>query len=236
LNDPIAGVRTAAVEAAFSSGGSRAVPALVGALRDTHWEVRLGSATALGTLRDHSVVDNLCELIQDPDRDVRERAIKSLEKINDRRAIPTLVTALLDMESVVRHAATAALERIDLRWHEDKTALEFLPQIQRGLQHPDYWVRYCAGQLLEKLGVDVKSLVKDAPKVAPAVAKETPVHPAFPILADLLFDRDRGFRLGAAEALGRLREKKAKSLLAECSNDSDDLVRQAVKTALAALN
>ena len=167
---------------------------------------------------------------------MREKAISSLGKIDDRRAIPALVTALLDVESVVRNAATAALEKIDLRWHEDKTALEVLPQIQRGLQHPDYWVRYCAGQLLEKLGVDVKSLVKDALKVAPAAAEETPVHPAFPILADLLFDRDRGFRLGAAEALGRLREKKAKSLLAECLNDPDDLVRQAVETALGALN
>ena len=235
LEDPHSSVRSCAVEAAFRCGGQRAVPALVKCLKDSFWEVRLMAAGALGSLGDASAVDGLCELIPDPDRDVREKAIKSLGKIGHRRALVPLVPALFDAERVVRDAATVALETIDFRWPQDKTALEALPQIQRALQHPDYWVRYCAGKLLELLRVDVKDLPATTSVAAPA-ADETPGHPAYSILADLLFDRDRDFRLAAAEALGQLRDKRAVSILTESTRDADDHVQQAAEAALAALN
>ena len=52
----------------------------------------------------------------------------------------------------------------------------------------------------------------------------------------MLFDRDRDFRLAAAAALGELREKNASSVLNMALRDSDNVVRQAAETALAALN
>jgi HEAT repeat protein len=67
------------------------------------------------------------------------------------------------------------------------------------------------------------------------VAEALP-HPATGVLADMLFDRDRDFRLAAADALGRLREKSASAVLSAALRDSDFSVRQAVQTALAALN
>jgi len=57
-----------------------------------------------------------------------------------------------------------------------------------------------------------------------------------PLLADLLFDRDRDLRVAAAEALGRLRERGAESVLATAARDADGLVQQAAQAALAALN
>ena len=61
-------------------------------------------------------------------------------------------------------------------------------------------------------------------------------HPALAILSEMLFDRDRDFRLAAATALGRLREKSAGSILNMALRDADAMVSQAAKTALAALN
>jgi HEAT repeat protein len=52
----------------------------------------------------------------------------------------------------------------------------------------------------------------------------------------MMFDRDRDLRLAAAGALGRLREKSAGSILTAALRDADYAVRQAVQTALAALN
>ena len=59
---------------------------------------------------------------------------------------------------------------------------------------------------------------------------------ALAILADLLGDRDRALRLAAAEALGRLHERRAANALAKAAQDSDRQVRQAAQSALAALN
>jgi HEAT repeat protein len=57
-----------------------------------------------------------------------------------------------------------------------------------------------------------------------------------PLLADLLFDRDRDLRVAAAEALGRLREPGASTVLAAAARDADLAVQQAAQAALAALN
>jgi HEAT repeat protein len=56
------------------------------------------------------------------------------------------------------------------------------------------------------------------------------------VLTELLFDRDRDFRLAAATALGKLREKSADSVLSAAVRDEDFSVRQAAQAALAALN
>ena len=98
-------------------------------------------------------------------------------------------------------------------------------------------MRYSAGKLLELLKIDPNHLPEDLPAAAPEkAAAEIPPHPALAALADMLFDRDRDFRLAAAEALGRLREQSAGSLLAAALRDTDFSVRHAAQTALAALN
>jgi hypothetical protein len=56
------------------------------------------------------------------------------------------------------------------------------------------------------------------------------------VLTELLFDRDRDFRLAAATAIGQVREKSAASMLSAAVRDEDASVRQAALAALAALN
>jgi HEAT repeat protein len=237
FKDTASAVRLAAVEAAFKCGRERATASLIGCLKDTSWDVRLGAANALGSLRDRSAVEALCTMIEDPDRDVREGAVKALGKIDDKRAIPTLVVALIDPETAVRNTAGASLEKLDYRWFQEQASLLAVPRLQHAVQHStDYWVRHSAIKVLERMKVKVEEQPVAEPVVAPVAVEEPKTHPAFPILADLLFDRDADFRLGAVSALGELGEGRARTLLAQSIRDPDVSVRRAAELALAALN
>ena len=232
LKDPNASVRTTAVDTATRCGGKRAVPELIKALRDTFWDVRRAAAKALGSIGEKSAVPALCELVHDPDNDVREAAIGALGKLNDPRALVPVVAAMMDVERTVRNLAQATLRKLNPDWERSELMREALPAIQAALSHPDYWVRYGARQLLEQLKLDAGQ-----PIAAHEEAIEfTLPHIALPLLADLLFDRDRDLRVAAAEALGRLRERGAESVLATAARDVDVAVQQAAQAALAALN
>ena len=236
LKDHNPSVRAAAVEAASRCGGPRAVPALVQTLKDASWEVRQVAVRALGMLGDASAVEDLCKLVQDPDRDVRESAIVALGQICDQRAIYPLVLKLLDPESSVRAAAAAALRNVNRCWEQTEDVRRALPEIKAALNHQEYWVRHCATILLEQLQVAQKTPVTDTGAIMLEQPVENSTHPALPILADLLADRDRDLRLAAAETLGRLFERRAVPLLAQAVQDSDRWVRQAAQSALTALN
>jgi HEAT repeat protein len=245
LRDTDPSVRSAAVEAATRCGGTRAIPALLKSLKDSAWEVRQSAVNALAALGDRSAVDGICALITDPDRDVRESAINALAVLNDRQAILPLVIALLDPESAVRSLASATLLKLDRHWEKNEDIRRIVPKIIAATKHQDYWVRFSADKVLERLKIDPKNLPVEAPAVpaekAPAKAPEkkvevVPPHPAIPALADMLFDRDRDMRLAAANALGQLRDHSTSSLLSAAVRDADVAVREAAQTALAALN
>jgi HEAT repeat protein len=236
LKDGNATVRGAAIEAAVSCGGNRAVPSLIRMLKDPSWEVRHITVKALGTLGDAAAVDGLCGMLDDSDRDVRESTIASLGKIGDRHAIPFLIPMLLDPENVLRAAAAAALRSIHRQWEKDESVAQVLPQIKAALDHNDYWVKHSAVKLFEQLGIDPNSIGTESGSVPDSTEAAPVEHPAFSILADLLFDLDRDLRLAAAEALGRLREKNAQPILAAAIHDEDNFVQAAAQAALAALN
>ena len=235
LKDSHAGVRTTAVDTVARCGGKRAVPELVNALRDTFWDVRRAAAKALGGLGDKAAVPALCELVTDPDNDVREAVVGALGRLGDSRALVPVVTALMDVERTVRNLAQTTARKLDPHWEHSEPARGALPAIQAALSHPDYWVRYSARQLLERLGPDAgpSGNLSSAPEEP---ENFTPPHLALPLLADLLFDRDRDLRVAAAGALGRLRERGAESVLATAARDADPAVQQAALAALAALN
>src|SRR3569833_1424715 len=231
LRDSDANVRGAALEAALRCGGVRAVPGLVGCLGDKAWEVRRAAANALGTLGERSAVESLCGLINDPDRDVRETAIVALGQLKDRRAVVPLVLAMLDTESSVPAAAT---ERLDENWTKNEDIRQTVPKIITASKSADYWVQHSALKLLELLKVDPSSAPQETPVAKPEL--KTAPHPALAILSEMLSDRDSDFRLAAANALEELSEKHAGAVLNGALRDADDVVREAVQKALAALN
>ena len=236
LKDPVPSVRSTAVDTAARCGGKRAVANLVVTLQDTFWDVRRAAAKALGSLGDQSAVPGMCELVRDPDHDVREAVIAALGRLNDARALVPVIAALLDVERTVRNLAHNVVRKLDKDWERSAQVRAALPVIQSALSHPDYWVRYSARQLLEQLKIDVPNLIEQL-KTSPVEEAETvPPHMALPFFADLLFDRDRDLRLAAAEALGRLRERNAVSVLAAAARDADSAVQRAAHAALVALN
>ncbi len=233
LRDGHPSVRAAAIEAVARCGGGRAVGVVIRALRDPSWEVRHVAVKTLGLIADPAAVDGLCGMLYDADRDVRESTILSLGNIGDRRAIAVLVPMLYDSESVIRTAASVALRRIDRKWDQDPCIPSVLPQIKAALDHHDYWVKHSALKLFEQLGIDPETVALEPEAGAtPAAVAE---HPAFAILADLLFDFDRDLRLAAAEAFGRVREKGAQPMLAAAVHDEDRQVQRAALAALTAI-
>jgi len=235
LKDNNNSVRGAAVEAVSRCGGSRALPALLRALKDSSWEVRNSAVKALGVLGDAAAVDGICQVLRDKDRDVRESAVISLGRIGSRRAINALILASLDTETVVRSAAVTSLQVIDRHWEQAEGVVEILPQVKVALNSQDYWVRHSAIKLFERLKIDPETVATATAANARAKSKEAQKQDVFSILCDLLFDRDRDMRLAAAEALGRLQDKNAITVLGAAVHDTDVLVKRAAQQSLAVL-
>jgi HEAT repeat protein len=235
LNNSNPNVRVAAVVAVAGCGGRQAVPALLRKLKDSFWEVRQSAVKALGQLADPETVDDITALLADTDRDVRESAIEALGDVGDRRAIPQLVLALIDAESRLRTAASLALRKIDRNWEKSPAIRQVLPKLKQALAHGEYWVQHSASQLFAKLKVDPETVAEDGSVAAAKPADAGPVHPAFPALADLLFDHDRDLRLAAVEAFRQLHERNAVPLLVTAAQDLDYNVQLAARHALAAL-
>jgi HEAT repeat protein len=235
LKDSNPGIRGAVIEAMARCGGQRAVPALIRAVKDTSWEVRNAAVKALGALGATAAVDAICQLMRDPDRDVRESAVVTLGRIGSRRATGALILAMLDVESVVRSAAAVSLRQVNRQWDQSEAVQEVLPQLKNALNHPEYWVRHSALKIFEQLKIDPLTVEITPP--APKPSPQEPAPPAiFPILADMLFDRDRDLRLAAAVAFIQVRDKNAESILAAAVLDTDPSVQAAAKQARAALN
>jgi HEAT repeat protein len=230
LTDSNPSVRGAAVEAVRACGRAKAVPSLLRMLKDASWEVRQASVKALGGLGDSAAVDAIAALIaNDTDRDVRETAISSLGRLGNRRAVPQLVLALVDKDSTVRAAAAAALKSVDPSWEKNPSVRLVLPKLKAALENPEYWVRHSATKLFAQLKI-APDAITDAAAQLPGDA--SPPHPAFSVLADLMFDHDRDLRLAAVEAFRHLHEINAVPLLGAAVHDLDQNVQQAAQHAL----
>ena len=226
-------VRRAAVEALGKQGGPAVVEPLRQMLRDSLWDVRRAAAEGLGRLKGPGALEAISQALQDGDSDVREAAAIALGNLGDHGAIGPLVMALKDSSSGVRRIAAAALSRIDERWSASAEAQGAIAQLKPALQDKDPAVRHFVGSLLVGLG-------EVEPDVAPAeVVDESAVSLrgkrqklAVSLFTAMLCDLDRDLRQAAAEALGRLGDRRAESALSRTVGDADPDVRHAAEKAL----
>ena len=229
-------VRLAAVEALGSLGVAAAATPLRALLDDPLWDVRRSAVETLGRLKDKKAVEALARTLADNDADVREATAIALGGLSDRRAIGPLVLALKDATSGVRRIAAAALSRIDENWSTSAEARAAVEELKPALYDRDPDVRHFVGQLLVGLGaVEPEASPEPAAAELSASALEKRRKLAVSLFLAILCDPDRDLRQAAAEALGRLGERRAEPALARAMRDPDAVVRSAAGQALHAL-
>jgi HEAT repeat protein len=229
-------VRLAAVEALGSLGILAAAEPLRALLADPLWDVRRAVVETLGRLKDGQAVEALTHTLTDKDEDVREATAITLGGLSDRRAIGPLVLALKDTTSSVRRIAAAALSRIDENWSVSPEARAAVEDLKPSLYDRDPDVRRFVGQLLVSLGAVEPEVGADpVPEAMSASSLEKRRKLAVSLFLAILCDRDRDLRQAAADALGRLAERRAEPALARALRDSDTAVRAAAERALQAI-
>jgi HEAT repeat protein len=130
LQDKVKAVREE-TSTALAAIGEAAIPALVDALRDHEWLVRLHAVEALGKTRSRTAVQPLLAvLFNDADSAVREDAIRALGEIGDPEAVEFLFIAMRD--PALRTLAVEALGRIG-----DRRAVPVLIDVVAGTNPPD---------------------------------------------------------------------------------------------------
>jgi HEAT repeat protein len=226
-------VRLAAVEALASLGVTSATEPLRALISDPLWDVRRATVETLGRLKDHQAVEALIGTLADQDADVREATAMALGSISDRRAIGPLVLALKDSTSSVRRIVAGALSRIDENWSVSPEARAAVEELRPALYDRDPDVRYLVSQLLISLGaVEPETPVEEAPSELSVSAMEKRRKLAVSLFLAILCDADSDLRQAAAEALGRLGERRAEAALMRALRDPETAVRSAAERGL----
>ncbi len=234
LRDQDARVRATTIEALSKLGDARAIEPLAKLLRDNAWDVRMAAVEALGKFRDIRVILHLVNCLKDKDRDTRLAAVISIGRIGDVAAIEHLVMSLTDEHDQIRQTAASVLRRLNKEWEKSAEAKNAAAALRQRAQSTDYWVRQAAVEVLTKIGeldaaLESELETKLSKATDPMQARKQTTLEAFLISLD---DGDRDLRHAAAEALGRLAEKRAADALAKHIQDKDEAVRKAAASSL----
>lgn len=235
LRDKDTRVRANAIDALSKLGDARAIDPLARLLKDDAWDVRMASVEALGKFKDSRVITHLVNCLKDKDRDTRLAAVISIGKIGDAAAIEHLVLSLTDEHDQIRQTAAGVLRRLNKNWEQTEEARRCLVTLrERAQQSTNYWVRQSAMEVLSKMGQieageEVALETKLSKAVDPMQARKQATLEAFLVSLE---DSDRDLRQAAAEALGRLAEKRAADTLAKHIHDKDETVRKAAAKSL----
>ncbi|HEY1171303.1 MAG TPA: HEAT repeat domain-containing protein [Verrucomicrobiae bacterium] len=237
LRDKDTRVRATVIEALSKLGDPRAIDPLAKLLKDSAWDVRMASVEGLGKFKDSRVITHLVNCLNDKDRDTRLAAVISIGKIGDTAAIEHLVLSLTDEHDQIRQTSASVLRRLNKDWEKSEQAKRAVNALRQRAQATDYWVRQAAVEVLSKMGeieatkeVELESKLSKA--ADPMQARKQATLEAFLLCLD---DSDRDLRQAAAEALGRLADKRATDFLAKHIQDKDETVRKASAKSLHSL-
>jgi HEAT repeat protein len=230
LRDRVRNVRVAALTALGQLGDPVAIESMAALTNDREWEVRAALAEALGRLGDRRALPTVQELLKESDPEVRQNAADALGKLNDDSAIESLVMAMVDEHTGVRQAAARAIALVDPYWERSERVAALLPQLMEAVRRGDPGVQFAASGLLRRLtGRTVSELQTEHLHMPGQVSKGDRVAD---LLIVLLRDRDEAVRLGAAEALGRLRLPASLTALQSALHDPSPWVKAAVEYGL----
>jgi len=227
-------------EAAFELAGfhdSKAVEALIAALRNEEYEVgvRCAAAESLGRLGDKQAFDLLMTGLNSKEYMLRSACAFALGKLGDKRAADSLFFLLKDSDHSVVSSAAHALAKM----HDKRAVLPLLHIVETGRTRQQLGAVRVIGDLRDPQAIP--TLVKLYQKVSDPDLKQAVIRALDDISApgceELLMaaldDSISFVRRYAAHALGNMKYKAAKeklTKLAESDEDSD--VRDFAKDAL----
>ncbi len=147
--DAVERVRGASRLGALGSAGAPAVPFLIDALADPHWQVRQQSAEALGSIGDEQAAVPLIAVLTDRDGDwgARAAAARALGALKSPEAVEPLASVLNDTSAHVRQMAVISLGQIGLGSEKATAALEMAAR-----SDSDTAVRFSAAESLRRIG------------------------------------------------------------------------------------
>jgi HEAT repeat protein len=177
-------------------------------------------------------VGPLIQALDSKDPEIRENAAITLGKIKDERAIDPLIKLLTDEEWEVESAATNALVGIG------KPAVEPLIKILQDKNEDVFLhmkvIAVLAGIKDERAIQPMIQALKEEPELDADLGYNLGLmgEPAVEPLIQVLDDEDPRVRVRAAEALGRIGDKRAIDPLTDALNDKDETVRTFAKIGL----
>lgn len=204
----------------------RGFNALLHALSDTHWWVRLESMKALNNFSDEKITEFFITMLDDSNAQVRACAADILGESGDARAILPLITVLADQDEHVRNVAVASLAYFDsqalptlLKALSETTNPEMVASIVNvlGALGDGQVVNY----LIDALRQDRADVRQYATVGLDRLRDKRAVVPLIEALADI----NGAVRAASARALGAIKDKQAVMPLINALSDPEPDVR-----------
>lgn len=242
LTDPDDATREEAAQALVGQADASAMDALLEALEDEYWSVRMYVGHALARMGSPRVLEALIPMLGDPIKECRDGAVEDFVTMGG-ASVERLITALRDERWRVREGAARALGRL-----RDRRAVDGLIA---ALRDRDGTVKTVAAEALGRIGdpkaikglialfKDSSKLVRVSATIALTQIGETTVDP----LIEGLKDENFQIRLHSVQALGGitsdyptgrswLRDSKPVPHLIALLKDKDRAVREDAAIAL----
>lgn len=230
LDSPDCRRREAAAQALSAYRTAGIAEDLITALADPDRRVRAAAASSLGRLGDQRAVEPLSRSLGDPSKHVRQHAAASLGQLRDARAREALSVALDDPSKHVRETAAEALSRLP---DADPTPED--PGLCTPAWLAGFAVRapgWSTEEALRRLDHRDPKLRVEAVAALAAGGDDGAVEP---LIRSLEQDGTAQVRAAAADALGRLGDRRAVPALLAAVRDAAPVTRQMAVRALGRL-
>ena len=223
LNDTSWQVRHTAVKCLGILKAPASVPPLLEKLDEKDPQMKMLAMDALDAIGDRSAATRMLSLLTDDDLLVRQRATDCLIHIADAKIVPQVIELMRNPDVNIRRCAIEVLKNL-----KDPNTSE---ELMRALKDSDWWVRQIATSSLSALHGDNNitrgfiALTRDPDENLRRCAVEffnNVVDPlAFDALIERLADEDWWVREKALRALGKLKDQRAVTPIANMVEDRE---------------
>ncbi len=211
------------------------IPLFARFLKDPRSKIRRAALSGLGSLDTESGLEMILKALTDEDPDIRFEAVRHLGRSGNEKYLKPILAMVDDENDLVGAEALSSLG-----FFREGPVLQVL---EREARRSPGLKQLAAVKALRSLGgeKEVKALTGLLPEAGPEARKEiinflgdTGEKHHVSVILPCLDDKDWGIRLAAVNALGRLADEEALSLLKEkyYNLERDPLVRRAIEAVI----